>query len=153
MIKWYDALDSLTDMWGRRDVVKGLQMARECQHPDAVWLASLFPAAAEVTQQRMCDLMLQQGEDSRALWLTWASGARRRDDVELLRRAAERGYAPAELSLAAFTAVDAKLSACRCSNFQPLRTTATRCSTWGTCGSARRTAERRRLSSSEEPQS
>ncbi len=42
-IKWADALDSLGTLGFERDVSKGLQLARECQHPDAQWLCSLFP--------------------------------------------------------------------------------------------------------------
>jgi hypothetical protein len=71
LIKWYDALDLLSGTRCPRDVAKGLQMARECQHPDAQWLASLVPSGARVTQQRMGKLMMEQGDDPRALWLAW----------------------------------------------------------------------------------
>jgi hypothetical protein len=39
LIKWWDALDDLHHIW---DVEQGLQMARECRHPDAQWLPSCF---------------------------------------------------------------------------------------------------------------
>jgi hypothetical protein len=35
-MKWWDALDAFADELG---VEKGLQMARECRHSDAQWLA------------------------------------------------------------------------------------------------------------------
>jgi hypothetical protein len=36
LIKWYDALDELAVDRVPREVVQGLQKARECQHRDAV---------------------------------------------------------------------------------------------------------------------
>jgi tetratricopeptide (TPR) repeat protein len=104
LIKLYDALDELAGNSGPIDVVKGLQMARECQHPDAVRLASLFPAGATVTQQRVVDVLLEQGDDPRAMWLAW--GVAGRDDEGLLRRAAERGYARAQADLGDHTEDD-----------------------------------------------
>jgi hypothetical protein len=100
LIMWCDALDKLAGNPGPRDVEKGLQMARECQHPDAVWLSSRFPSGAEATPQRMWEMMREQGDDPRAMWLAWACGGRQGDDEGLLRRAAERGYARAQVSLA-----------------------------------------------------
>jgi TPR repeat protein len=100
LIKWYDALDALTGNTRPRDVEKGLRMARECQHPDARWLAALFPPGAGVTQQRIHEEMLEQGDDPRATWLAWACGGRQEEDEGLLRRAAGTGYAPAQVALA-----------------------------------------------------
>jgi hypothetical protein len=106
LIKWYDALDTLTGTLGPQDVEKGLQMACECQHPDAVWLASLFPAGAEVTQERVREVMLQQGDDPRAMWIAWRAGGL--NDKALLSRAAERGFARAQVDLAHRTDDDAE---------------------------------------------
>jgi hypothetical protein len=100
LIKWYDVLDTLTGNTRRRDVEKGVQMARGCRHQDAQWLASLFPPGAEATQQRMREVMLVQRGDPRALWLAWAFGGRLLVDERLLRRAAEGGYARAQADLA-----------------------------------------------------
>jgi hypothetical protein len=101
LIKWWNALDlfgpNIVMMRGA-DVAKALQLARESRHPDAVWLASLFPAGVAVTQQRMVEVMSQQGDDDpRALLLGWQLGSRASD--EPLRRAAEMGYAPAQAEL------------------------------------------------------
>jgi hypothetical protein len=106
LIKWYDALDALTLLVVPRHIVTGLQMARECQHPDAMWLASLFPPGVEATQQRMREVMLQQGSDPRASYFVWTFGER--DEGVLLSRAAQRGYAPAQVALAAVTKVEAE---------------------------------------------
>jgi hypothetical protein len=51
-----------------------IQMVRECRHPDAQWLASLFPAGVEVTSKRMREVMLEQGDDPRALYVAWKVG-------------------------------------------------------------------------------
>jgi TPR repeat protein len=69
-----------------------------------VWLASLFPAGAEVTEPRMREVMLQQGDDPRAGYLAWSFCGRR----ELLRQAAESGYAPAQVALATRAGSDAE---------------------------------------------
>jgi hypothetical protein len=73
-IKWWDALDELLVRTSDAHIEKGLQMARECRHPDAQWLAALFPAGTAVTMQRLYAVMLEQGEDARALCLGVADG-------------------------------------------------------------------------------
>jgi hypothetical protein len=93
LIKWQDALDDLVLV----QLEQGLQKARECLHPDAQWLASLFPPGAEATQERMREVMLEHQDDPRAVWLAWAFDD---DDEGLLRRAAVWGYAPAQTDLA-----------------------------------------------------
>jgi hypothetical protein len=108
-IKWWNALDALQ----RNRDVEALEMARGCRHPDAVWLASLFPVGKGVTQQRMLGVMQELGEDPRALFVAWKILAgdveaailprpgRRRGEVQpvhnrpQLRHVAEMGYAPA----------------------------------------------------------
>jgi hypothetical protein len=91
-IKWWDALDVLTES---DDVERGLRMARECQHPDARWLVSLFPLGVSVTHAHVAKVLKQQGEDPRALYVL--SSVKGCDDG--LRRAAEMGYGPAQASL------------------------------------------------------
>jgi hypothetical protein len=95
-IKWRNALDEFTrTTFDVINVEAGLQMARECRHPDAQWLAALFPAAVAVTQQRMVEVMLEQGEDPRAMWL--AGRLSLRENLRgLVVRSAQMGYAPAQ---------------------------------------------------------
>jgi hypothetical protein len=91
LIKWWDVLDKLER---RKRVVRvdsALAMARECQHPDARWLAALFPVGVAVTEDHLREVMLEQGEDVRAMFIASRCG-----DTRLLRRAAELGYAPAQ---------------------------------------------------------
>jgi hypothetical protein len=107
-VKWWDALDVLCS----RHFARGLEMARQCLHPDAQWLCSLFRAGVEVTRERMREVMLQQGDDPRALFfaccdgplqgnvLTRAAETGARLHGNVLRRPAEMGYAPAQGRLA-----------------------------------------------------
>jgi hypothetical protein len=100
-IKWWDALDALHDRLGFES---GLRLAHECRHPDALWFASLVPVNAGVTRERMREVMLEQGNDPRALHLAWEETPGR--DLSFLVRAAEMGYAPAQALLAEKGTVD-----------------------------------------------
>jgi TPR repeat protein len=94
-IKWWDTLEVLNGAVRTPDADKGVQMARECLHPDAQWLASLFTPGVQVTKQRMADVMAQQGDDPRALFVRWGFFQSR----DLLERSAELGYAPAQADM------------------------------------------------------
>jgi TPR repeat protein len=102
-VKWYEALDALE--MDEEGVERGLQMARECRHPDAQWLASFFPPGVAVTRAHMHRVMLEHGEDPRALFLAWTTGGETRVD-ELMERAAEMGYAPAQVARSSLATVD-----------------------------------------------
>jgi TPR repeat protein len=79
--------------WGNGDVAVGLQMARECAHPDARWLAALFPAGVAVTTEDMAKVLGEHGGDPRAMLISWIVHPEVADS--LLERAAEGDYAPA----------------------------------------------------------
>jgi hypothetical protein len=96
-VKWWDALDELGKSWNVANVEKGLQLARECRHADAQWLASLFPPGEAVAPDRMIAVLLAQGDDPRALFIASQVGSLY-DNVRL-KRAAEMGYAPAQAVL------------------------------------------------------
>jgi hypothetical protein len=82
-------------------IAKGLQMARDCHHPDAQWLASLFPSGVVLTQELLDEAMRKQGEDQRAkFFLFKARGFR---DIASLQCAAHEGYAPAQAHLVGYT--------------------------------------------------
>jgi hypothetical protein len=99
-IKWWDVLDMLRGMRCFVDASEALQMARDCQHPDAQWLVSLFPVGVDrVLTERLRQVVLEQGDDSRAVFL-WNLLARGMGSVVRLRRAAESGFAPAQAALA-----------------------------------------------------
>jgi hypothetical protein len=53
---------------GGADIGLGLRLARDCQHPDAQWLASLFRDGDAVIRPYFCGVMRKQGDDPRALF-------------------------------------------------------------------------------------
>jgi hypothetical protein len=96
LIKWWDVL---YDLVSTSDVAAEVEKARACRHPDAQWLASLFPASESVTRGRLHDVMLKHGEDPRAKHIMHIV-AHPSDSCQLLVRSAEMGYAPAQAALA-----------------------------------------------------
>ncbi len=76
---------------------KGLELVRKCPHPEAQWFAGLFPADEAPSQQGILRALAQQGDDCRALGVR----ALILRQPELLLRAAELGFAPAQASLGA----------------------------------------------------
>jgi hypothetical protein len=100
LIIWRDALD----LFGRRtssgipdDVVaSALALARQSGHGDAQWLVSLVPAEGSVTSEELARALQPHGEEPRALFVCAGLSGR----VELMKRAAEAGYAPAQGKLA-----------------------------------------------------
>jgi hypothetical protein len=71
-IKWWDALYAFRSRYWEL----GLESARESRHPDARWLAAVFPTDVDVTRQLMLEVLLAQREDPRALFLAWLLSAR-----------------------------------------------------------------------------
>jgi hypothetical protein len=102
LIKWWDALRVvLSGAAAEEPIEEGLQLARECQHPDAQWLASLFPSTGQITTRaEMVRVLEAHGEDPRASYI-FAGLTAVPGDVEPMRRVAEMGYAPAQARYAA----------------------------------------------------
>jgi hypothetical protein len=73
-------------------------MARLCEHPDAKWLVALFPRD-DVSQEAVRAVMEAEGDDARALYIAWSMGQDPCEDLTLLRRAGQLGYAPAQADL------------------------------------------------------
>jgi hypothetical protein len=101
LLKWWDALD---DLLLRRIAYRANELflgallkARESQHPDARWLVSLLPTEGAVTAASLREVMMKQEDDPRGMYIAWVLGDRR--SRELLTRAAEKGYAPAQALL------------------------------------------------------
>jgi hypothetical protein len=95
-IEWGEAMWCEKQRGVGADIELGLRLARECQHPDARWLASLFPAGDDVTREHFCGVMRGQGEDQRALSLTEILTSVK---MERLTRVANTGYAPAQVAV------------------------------------------------------
>jgi hypothetical protein len=88
-IKWWDALAECAVLAHHKLL---LDAARNCRHPDARWLASLFPDS--VTEGRMRTVLLEQGEHPVGLFLAALLHTIGGSFV-LLKRAAALDYAPA----------------------------------------------------------
>jgi hypothetical protein len=97
LIKWLDALDMLVGLWRTADLDEAIGLARSCRHHDAQWLCSLLPAGPVWSWRELREVMLAQGDDPRAL--TIAAMAGDVPDHQMLRRAAELGYAPAQAAM------------------------------------------------------
>ncbi len=92
LLKWLDVRDTLLgDNFKKQDIKKALAQARECKHPDAVWLTSLFEGKEVSTKDQAKKVFLSQQNDARALCFAWWLIDNRRMDLTLLRRAAEIG--------------------------------------------------------------
>jgi hypothetical protein len=98
---WSGVLKELVffKQWERR-AARAVASARGSQHPDALWLAALFPPDGDVTREDLRHLMLRQGNDPRALFLAWTVSGEREEkddrDSKLLQRSAEMGFALAQ---------------------------------------------------------
>jgi hypothetical protein len=101
LIEWQDALDVLV-LSGDLALARGIRLVRQCQHPDAQWLASLFPGDEDVAQEHMWEVLRKLNDDPRAMFVAWRVGTAEEDDWDdgLLDRSAERGYAPAQAAVA-----------------------------------------------------
>jgi hypothetical protein len=98
LVKWWDVVD-LIDLQPEG----ALRLARQCKHPDAVWLASLFAddGGEPLSKERVLRVLREQGEDCRARFLEWECDPDR--ETGMLRRAAATGYAPALAALSRVT--------------------------------------------------
>jgi hypothetical protein len=114
-IKWWNAMDMFVD-----DIEEALRVCRDCRHPDAQWLVSLVAPGETLSKRDLREVLLQQGDDPRALHLVrklrvaaprgpramqtpFFTADGEEDDDSRLRRAAEMGYAPAQSTLASMT--------------------------------------------------
>jgi hypothetical protein len=100
LIQWYKVMDTL---FGRnkakQNVCQALWMASECEHEDAKWLVTLFRDGAPATTDEARRVFLEQSEDARAMFFAACVCWRRNElmeDIELVQRAAQLGYAPAQ---------------------------------------------------------
>jgi hypothetical protein len=95
LIKWFDILDELTASRRNGKLAKVMSLLRGCSHPDAWWLASLLHQDVPETldEHHVVRVMKAQGDDdARALFVRACFTG----TTQLVQRAAELGYAPAE---------------------------------------------------------
>ncbi len=94
LFKWLDVRDTLLgDNFKKQDITAALALARDCKHPDAVWLTSIFEGKDVSTKEKVREVFLWHQDDARALCFAWWMNEMRGNDLTLLRRAAEMGNA------------------------------------------------------------
>ena len=100
LFKWLDVRDTLLGQNGRKhDITTALALARDCKHPDAVWLTSIFEGKEVSTKEDARKVLLSHQDDARALCFAWCLSDDYEEDISLLRRASEmrNAYACSEL--------------------------------------------------------
>ncbi len=94
LFKRLDIRDTLLgDNWKEQDITAALTLARDCKHPDAEWLTSIFQGKDISTEEDARKVFLCCENDARALSFAWMLSDGNKDDLTLLRRAAEMGNA------------------------------------------------------------
>ncbi len=94
LFKWLDVRDTLLGKnCKKRDVTAALALARDCKHPDALWLTSVFEGKDVSTKENAREVFLNCENDARALCFAWCLAVDREGDLTLLRRASEMGNA------------------------------------------------------------
>ncbi len=113
LFKWLDVRDTLLGKnLKKQDIKKALALARECEHPDAVWLTSIFDGNEVSTEEEAKKVLLVHENDARALCFAWLlSDYLEQDSSSLLRRASDMGYAFACSTLCEYVWVENKYEA------------------------------------------
>ncbi len=94
LFKWLDVRDTLFgDNQKQQDITAALALARDCKHPDAVWLTSILEGKDVSTQEKVFEVFLSFENDARALCFAWHLTNYLQDDLTLLRRSSEMGNA------------------------------------------------------------
>ncbi len=100
LFKWLDVRDTLLGRnFKKQDVTAALTLARDCKHPDAEWLTSIFEGRDVSTEEGARKVFQNCENDARALCFAWFMTEDREDDLTLLRRSSEMGNAFARSTL------------------------------------------------------
>ncbi len=94
LFKWLDVRDTLLgENKKKQDITAALALARDCKHPDAVWLTLIFDGKNVSTEEDARKVFLSFENDARALCFAWDLGDDRWNDLPRLRRSSEMGNA------------------------------------------------------------
>ncbi len=94
LFKWLDVRDTLVgENFREQDITAALALARDCKHPDAVWLTSIFEAYDVATKEDARKVFLRFENDARALCFSWWLADDREEGLSLLRRSSGMGNA------------------------------------------------------------
>ncbi len=100
LLKWLDVRDTLLGQnYKKQDITASLALARDCKHPNAVWLTSIFEGKDVSTKEDVRKVFLSHENDGRALCFAWWLTANRQSFLSLLRSASELGDAFASSTL------------------------------------------------------
>ncbi len=92
LLKWLDVRDTLLgENKKKKNITAALALARDCKHPEAVWLSSIFEGKDVSTNEEAREVFLAFENDARALCFAWWLTDDRWKDGSLLHRAAEMG--------------------------------------------------------------
>ncbi len=92
--KWLHVRDTFLGQNNKeQDVTGALALARDCKHPDAEWLTSIFEGKDVSTKEEAKEVFLLSQDDARAICFAWCLTDDREEDLSRLRRAAEMGNA------------------------------------------------------------
>ncbi len=92
LFKWLDVRDKLLgENFVKQDITAALVLARDCKHPDAEWLTSVFEGKDVTTNEDARKIFLLHQNDARALCFAWWLMAGGYYDNVMLCRAAEMG--------------------------------------------------------------
>ncbi len=94
LLKWLEVRDTLLAANERkRDITAALALARDCKHPDAEWLTSIFEGKNVSTKEGARKVFLCSQDDARGLCFAYWLTDYREADLSLLRRASKMGNA------------------------------------------------------------
>ncbi len=95
LFKWLEVRDTLLGVnYKKKNIKAALALARDCKHPDAVWLTSVFEGKKVSRKKKAKKVFLRFENDARALCFAWyLTGKEEREDLTLLHRASEMGNA------------------------------------------------------------
>jgi TPR repeat protein len=100
LIAWWDICDRLAASEGRVEIMSdAIDAARECQHPDAQWLASLYPDGVGEDSEEVLSALTEYAEEKNDPCALYLAGGMSFDPA-LVDRAAELGFAPAQAYMA-----------------------------------------------------
>ncbi len=102
LFKWFDVRDTLLGQnCKKQDITAALALARDCKHPDAEWLTSIFEGKQIATKEEAREVFLSHPNDARALCFAWwlINFDDRDDERRLLFRAVDSNDAFASATL------------------------------------------------------
>ncbi len=93
LLKWLEVRDTfLGDNQRKQDMTSALKLAKDCKHPDAVWLSSICWKGDETKNQSREVFLSCENDEARAFCFAWYMSHERRNDLNLLQCSAEMGF-------------------------------------------------------------